>query len=139
MLRIPVIIIAAAALTTGLSNPAAAIDVKAKSDSGQTDSVRETKSLPVRSFQTAPAKQESGLLDKLKRQVREVKPATGQQQYDGFIDADHDGVDDRIAKKAKVQEETEKTDKVEKAKPSTATPEPKLKSKKAAKPEEPPR
>lgn len=132
MLKLRVTIMAIALATAGPGSTAFAIDVKPKSDTAQAETVS-ARPLPVKSFQIAPVKRESGLLDKLKRQLREVKPAAGQQQYDGFIDADSDGVDDRIAKKAKAQEQTERS------KPATATPEPKTKSKRPPKTETPPR
>ena len=110
--------------------PAAAIDVKPSADTTHADSSARIRQPQAKSFLTAPVKSESNLLDKLKRQIREAKPAA-EQQYDDYIDADGDGVDDRLAKQAKVKEQSDK------AKPATAVPEHRTKSKKSSKPPAP--
>jgi len=120
------IIVIGVVLVVCLSAPASAINVKPSSDTGQAAAAPPTNQVPAKSFQTAPVKSERGLLDKLKRQVNESKRTTG-RQFDNYIDADGDGVDDRLAKQAKVKEQTEK------AKPATAAPEQKTKSKRAVK------
>lgn len=109
-----------------LGEPASAIDVKPSADTGQATVAAPAGQPPAKSLETAPAKPERGLLDRLKRQVRESKRTSG-QQYDNYIDADGDGVDDRLAKKAKVKADPRKQS------PAQAAPEQKSKSKKSVK------
>jgi hypothetical protein len=125
--RILFIFVLGVAGATCIGGRAAAIDVKPSADTTAAVPTPTVKQPQTKTFLTAPVKPESGLLDKLKRQVREAKPAT-EQQYDDYIDADGNGVDDRLAKQAKVKEQTEKT------KPATAAPEHRTKSKKSSKP-----
>jgi hypothetical protein len=117
---------------TGLGGQVSAIDVKPSADTTAAVPTPSVERPQTKTFLTAPVKSEPGLLDKLKRQVREAKPAT-EQQYDDYIDADGDGVDDRLAKQAKVKEQTEKT------KPAAAAPEHRTRSKKSVKPAVPPK
>jgi len=124
--RLLTIFVIGVAVVVCVGDLASAIDVKPSSDTSRTAVAPHTSQPQAKSFQTAPVKPERGLLDKLKRQVSESKRTTG-QQYDNYIDADGDGVDDRLAKQAKVKGQSEK------AKPAAAAPEQRMKSKKAAK------
>ena len=119
------IIVIGAALVACLGGEASAIDVKPSTDTSKA-AAAPAKPVSARSFQAVPVKSEHGLLDKLKREVTESQRTTN-QKFDDYIDADGDGVDDRVAKQAKVKEQTEKV------KPADTAPGQRVKSKKASK------
>ena len=102
---------------------AGAIDVKPSADTAHAaaqappNQPRESKVLPQNSARPLRV-----LLDRLKRQVRE-KDSSAAPKYDNYIDADGDGVDDRLGKAAKIKEPPRNE------RPARAAPEQRLKSK----------
>jgi hypothetical protein len=104
--RVALILVAASLTAVGLNVPARAIDVKPAADSSKPAAAPATQEPEKKTFETAPVRRETRLLDKLRREVRAAKRSPA-KQYDNYIDKDGDGVDDRLAKKAKVEEQTE--------------------------------
>ncbi|MBI3872056.1 MAG: hypothetical protein HY304_03140 [candidate division Zixibacteria bacterium] len=105
MSRSPTILIWALVLIIGPGPAAWGITVRAKSaDTSQvaTPPTPSDVAVPSDSMRTvAPAGPlyraiaRRRLLERLRRQVRQAQ-AAGRKQYDDYIDADHDGVDDRV-------------------------------------------
>jgi hypothetical protein len=77
------------------------IDAKPKSDTAAARPATDTGRAHPAATQTKPSRT---LLEKLKEEVRESKKDEA-VQYNNFIDANNDGVDDRVQEKAKVKPE----------------------------------
>lgn len=111
------------ALAIGLlvvsASTAQAIDAKKKSGSStSTTSAVPDSSRSKTAVQKSKAASSKSLLERLKKDVRESSKKSGSSKYDNYIDANNDGVDDRVkdrpatAGRAKVEEpETSKESK----------------------------
>lgn len=111
MHRTTTILLVTLAVVATLATRAWAIGVKPSADSTRQDQpptvtqdatappAETTRALRSRSVKESPT---GSLLDRLKRRVRQPDKVKS-QQYDDFIDADGDGVDDRLGRGAKVK------------------------------------
>ena len=89
------------ALAIGLlvvsASTAQAIDAKKKSgSSASTTSAVPDSSRSKTAVQKSKAASSKSLLERLKKDVRESSKKSGSDKYDNYIDANNDGVDDRV-------------------------------------------
>lgn len=123
MTRYAVIMVLGFAGVAFWGDSAGAIDVKPKADTARAVAPllqrqpRESKLLPQNS-----GRPQRVLLDRLKRQVREKDSSTS-SKFDNYIDANGNGIDDRLEKTAKIKEPPRNE------RPARMVPEHRLKSK----------
>ncbi len=117
-------------LVFGLAVPTWAIDAKPKAGANTAATSADTSKAGARTNQPTPTN--AKLLEKLKQDVRESQKSKS-GQYDNYIDANNDGVDDRVQPKAKAKEsepaEMMAAPQVKKAEPSKTDAAPQVKKK----------